>query len=413
MKTGYFRARVEVPWLDHPRVHHHAVPDIQLQKLRGAGNRGLGPAPDLGVVLQNPNDAVVREADQGGDRGSVECGIRVKGPPKVGREVVEVGSRLVRGRDPLGLFGAVQADTVEVALGGIVGRGEEVEPAISPVGLPAGNRPALHYIAGPRGQEPLLAPVARIDPGVAPPVLFGQEEEGVAPPDPLQAGVQPIAGDDPGRIGLVVDPVDLTRAHVGDEEVPFVPKPAELLHQKLLGVPGPAHLPEIEALGRGRDGDPADFRALGVHHAHPEPGDGLAHPREPDLPELRIRGVGGDEHGPHPHPGGVGLDEGDAAAVGAPYGAAVGDGFGGGVGQAGRSSGRDVVDVKVAVTAEEDAASFRGDGASGARLHPLQRGGGGFEHPEAVGVGLGGAPRCRPGRTGSWRYSGAPSDRRA
>ena len=166
------------------------------------------------------------------------------------------------------------------------------------------------------------------------------------------------------------DPVDLTRAHVGDEEIPLVPKPAELLHQQLLGVPGPAHLPEIEALGGGRDGDPADFRPLGVHHAHPEPGDGLADPRESDLPELGIGGIGGDEHGPHPHPGGVGLDEGDAVAVGAPHGAAVGDGLGGGVGQAGRMSRREVVDVKVAITAEEDAASFRGDGAPGARLHP-------------------------------------------
>ena len=56
------------------------------------------------------------------------------------------------------------------------------------------------------------------------------------------------------------------------KKVPFVPKPAELLHQQLLGVPGPTHLSEIEALVWGRDGNPADFPAPGVHHTDPELG---------------------------------------------------------------------------------------------------------------------------------------------
>ena len=184
------------------------------------GDRGLGPAPDLLVVLQDPDDTVLREADQFGYRGGVEGGVRVKGPPKVGREVIEVGSRLIFGSDSLGLFGAVQPDPVEVALGGVVGRGEEVEPALLLI-----DRSPLHDVAVSRGQESLLPPLSRVHVGVTPPVLFGQEKEGVAPSDPLQAGVQAITGDHPGGIGLVVDPLYLTRCHVGDEEVPFVPKP--------------------------------------------------------------------------------------------------------------------------------------------------------------------------------------------
>ena len=113
--------RIEVPRLDHPRVHHHAVPYIQLQEFRGVGDRGLGPASDLLVVLQDTNDTVLREADQFGYRGGVVRGIRVKGPPKVGREVVEVGSRLVFWGNSLGLFGSIQPDPVEVPLGGVVG----------------------------------------------------------------------------------------------------------------------------------------------------------------------------------------------------------------------------------------------------------------------------------------------------
>ena len=108
--------RIEVPRLDQPRIHDHPVPDIQLQELGGVGDRGLGPAPDLLVVLQDPNDTVLREADQFGYRGGVEGGVRVKGPPKVGREVMEVGPRLVFGSDSLGLFGAIQPDPVEVPL---------------------------------------------------------------------------------------------------------------------------------------------------------------------------------------------------------------------------------------------------------------------------------------------------------
>ena len=328
------------------------------------GDRGLGPAPDLLVVLQDPNDTMLREADQFGYRGGVEGGVRVKGPPKVGREVIEVGSRLVFGSNSLRLFGAIQPDPVEVPLGGVAGRGEEIEPA-----LPLIDRPPLHDVAGSRGQEALLPPRSRVHIGVTPPVLFGQEKEGIAPSDPLQAGVQAITGDDPGRIGLVVDPLHLARAHVGDEEVPFVPKPAELLHQQLPGVPGPTDLAEIEALVWGRDGDPADFRALGVHHADPELGDGLTHPRETDLPELGIGGIGGDEHGPHPHPGGVGLDEGDPVPIGTPYRPAIGNRFCRGPGQLDRLIGLQVMDVEVPVAGEEDPAPVRGDRVAASRVH--------------------------------------------
>ena len=44
------------------------------------GGRGLGPAPDLLVVLEDTKDTVLREADQLGYRGGVEGGVRVKGP---------------------------------------------------------------------------------------------------------------------------------------------------------------------------------------------------------------------------------------------------------------------------------------------------------------------------------------------
>ena len=77
------------------------------------------------------------------------------------------------------------------------------------------DRPPLHDVAGAWSQEALLLTLARVYVGVAPPVLFGQEQEGFAPSDPLQTGVQAIACNDPGRIGLVVDPVHLARGHVG------------------------------------------------------------------------------------------------------------------------------------------------------------------------------------------------------
>ena len=119
------------------------------------GDRGLGPASDLLVVLQDTNDTVLREADQFGYRGGVVRGIRVKGPPKVGREVVEVGSRLVFWGNSLGLFGSIQPDPVEVPLGGVVGRGKEIEPTLLLI-----DRSPLHDVAGSRRQEAFLLPLS-------------------------------------------------------------------------------------------------------------------------------------------------------------------------------------------------------------------------------------------------------------
>jgi hypothetical protein len=108
--------RIKIAWLDHPRIHHHAAADVELEELGRPHDERLDPGGSSGVVLHDAHAPVFRQLHQVSDRRLVKGGISVERPAAVGRKRIIVRAGLVRWRQALGRAGSIQARAVKIAL---------------------------------------------------------------------------------------------------------------------------------------------------------------------------------------------------------------------------------------------------------------------------------------------------------
>lgn len=73
--------RVEVVRPYHPRIHHYARTDIQLNKLGVAGEKRKDSLPEIRIVLNPPHNLVLRKADQLDDRRLLKARTGMESPP--------------------------------------------------------------------------------------------------------------------------------------------------------------------------------------------------------------------------------------------------------------------------------------------------------------------------------------------
>ena len=248
------------------------------------------------------------EAHQLRDRRTVEPGPAVDRPARAGRELIGVGARLVPGREPLRRPLPVEPDPEEVALGGVVGRCDVVEPSAGLVH--AGDR---HHVERPRGHEGRALAGARHPVHVAPAVPL-------AHPEQLGALVEP--GDivhqvHPGAVPLGEHRSDGARGGVRKQDpIGVLEAIHSLEHER--GRPRPLHAGEVVLPQVVAQRDPGDGPSGRGHHARPYRRIGRAGLGILDRRDDRIERVGVVDETEGAHSAHVELPEGDPRAVGGP-----------------------------------------------------------------------------------------------
>ena len=129
-EDGVFLCGVEVARLDHPRIHDHAVPDVEFQELCRLTDQRSDSLTTFFVVFKHSHRMMLGKLDEIGRGGRVESGISVKCPFSIGREFVPVSPRLVCRGHSLRFDATSQSHPVKVSLSGIVGRREEVKMVV-------------------------------------------------------------------------------------------------------------------------------------------------------------------------------------------------------------------------------------------------------------------------------------------
>ena len=199
---------------------------------------------------------MVGQADQRGARRHVQAGNGVQRPARVGRDAVAVRAA-VRGRRQPFRRAARERHAEQVAAGGVVRRGDEVDEAV-----PLVDPQHVEHVVCTWGEQAHVAAVAGDAVELAPagPLARPQEAPSVLQPVRLVLDVQPR------RVALHHDLANRAGARVGEQHPVRVLEAVHALQQQLARA-RPLHAREVVVARVAGQGQPHRLAAGRRHHA--------------------------------------------------------------------------------------------------------------------------------------------------
>ena len=221
--------RVEIARLDHPRIHHDPVSNVELQELGGLRNQWADSTATLGIVFQDTHRAMLRKFHEIDHRRRVERRMRMERPLAIGREVVSVSPRLVCGSHSLGIALSIQSNAIEVALRGVIRRREKVKPA-----SPLIDRPTSNDVAGVLCEQRLRLAIARNYIRMSPTISLAEQHQRFASLNPVKASVGRITRIDPRRIRFLARLDNCSGSRVDEQNLTSITKTAQHFDEQFL-----------------------------------------------------------------------------------------------------------------------------------------------------------------------------------